>query len=491
MSEEAGALHVRTVAELARGVREGEFTASELTEALLERIRGLNEDLNAFITVTAEQALAVATAADRARNSGSAPPLNGVPIVHKDLFCTSGVLTTCGSRMLANFVPPYDATVVQRLTNAGAVTLGKTNMDEFAMGSSNETSWFGPVANPWDTSRSPGGSSGGSAAAVAARLVPAATGTDTGGSIRQPAALTGTVGLKPTYGRVSRHGMVAFASSLDQAGVITRSAEDAAMLLGVIAGFDERDSTCLDRPVPDYVAGLRRPLKGLKIGIVRQHFDEGLDPQCASRIRAALDVLRDEGASLREVDLPNLALSVPTYYVVAPAECSSNMSRFDGVRFGYRADSPEDLLELYCRSRGEGFGAEVRRRILTGTYVLSAGYYDAYYLKAQKVRQLINQDFRNAFGDVDVIAGPTAPTTAFALGEKTDDPITMYLNDIYTIGANLAGLPAISLPCGFAGKLPVGLHLVGPHFAEERILNVAHQYQLLTDWHRACPEGFA
>jgi len=490
MSEEAGALHVRTVAELARGIRDGEFSASELTEALLERIRRFNERLNAFITITGEQALARAAAADRARKSGSAPLLNGVPIVHKDLFCTAGALTTCGSRMLANFVSPYDATVVERLKNAGAVTLGKTNMDEFAMGSSNETSWFGPVANPWDMNRSPGGSSGGSAAAVAARLIPAATGTDTGGSIRQPAALTGTVGLKPTYGRVSRHGMVAFASSLDQAGVITRSAEDAAILLGIIAGFDERDSTCLDRPVPDYVAGLGRSLKGLKIGVVRQHFDEGLDPQCASRIRTALDLLRDEGASLQEVDLPNLGLSVPTYYVVAPAECSSNMSRFDGVRFGYRADNPEDLLDLYCRSRGEGFGAEVRRRILTGTYVLSAGYYDAYYLKAQKVRQLINQDFRNAFRDVDVIAGPTAPTPAFALGEKTDDPITMYLNDIYTIGANLAGLPAISLPCGFAGKLPVGLHLVGPHFAEERILNVAHQYQLLTDWHRACPEGF-
>ena len=490
MSEEAGALHVRTVAELARGIRDGEFSASELTEALLERIRRFNERLNAFITVTGEQALARAAAADRARKSGSAPLLNGVPIVHKDLFCTAGALTTCGSRMLANFVSPYDATVVERLKNAGAVTLGKTNMDEFAMGSSNETSWFGPVANPWDMNRSPGGSSGGSAAAVAARLIPAATGTDTGGSIRQPAALTGTVGLKPTYGRVSRHGMVAFASSLDQAGVITRSAEDAAILLGIIAGFDERDSTCLDRPVPDYVAGLGRSLKGLKIGVVRQHFDEGLDPLCASRIRTALDLLRDEGASLQEVDLPNLGLSVPTYYVVAPAECSSNMSRFDGVRFGYRADNPEDLLDLYCRSRGEGFGAEVRRRILTGTYVLSAGYYDAYYLKAQKVRQLINQDFRNAFRDVDVIAGPTAPTPAFALGEKTDDPITMYLNDIYTIGANLAGLPAISLPCGFAAKLPVGLHLVGPHFAEERILNVAHQYQLLTDWHRACPEGF-
>jgi len=483
-------LHVLTLTELARGIKEGEFSALELTETLLRRIEAHNPGLNAFITVTGEQALASAEAADKARAAGNAPVLNGLPIVHKDLFCTSGVLTTCGSRMLSDFVSPYDATVVARLKSAGAVTLGKTNMDEFAMGSSNETSWFGPVANPWNRDRSPGGSSGGSAAAVAARLVPAGTGTDTGGSIRQPAALTGTVGIKPTYGRVSRYGMVAFASSLDQAGVITRSAEDAALLLGVMAGFDERDSTSVDQPVPDYLAALGTPLEGLKIGIVRQHFDEGLDPQCAARIRESLEVLRAEGATLVEVDLPNLELSVPTYYVVAPAECSSNMSRFDGVRFGHRAADPEDLLDLYCRSRGEGFGAEVKRRIMTGTYVLSAGYYDAYYLKAQKVRQLIGEDFRNAFGQVDVIAGPTAPTPAFALGEKTDDPITMYLNDIYTIGANLAGNPGISLPCGFAEKLPVGLQLVGPHFAEEKLLNVAHQYQLLTDWHKACPGGF-
>lgn len=491
MNEDAGALHVLTLTELARGMREGRFSASELTEALLARMGALNERLNAFITVTEDQAYAEAEAADRVRSSGNAPLLNGLPVVHKDLFCTRGVLTTCGSRMLGNFVAPYDATVVERLKNAGVVTLAKTNMDEFAMGSSNETSWFGPVANPWHHDRSPGGSSGGSAAAVAARLVPAATGTDTGGSIRQPAALTGTVGLKPTYGRVSRYGMVAFASSLDQAGVITRSAEDAAMLLGVMAGFDERDSTSVEQPVPDYIAALGKPLKGLRIGLVRQHFDEGLDAECAARIREALDVMRGEGASLVEVDLPNLALSVPTYYVVAPAECSSNMSRFDGVRFGHRAENSRDLLDLFCRSRGEGFGGEVKRRIMTGTYVLSAGYYDAYYLKAQKVRQLIVDDFRNAFRNVDVIAGPTAPTTAFALGEKTDDPITMYLNDIYTIGANLAGLPAMSLPCGFAEGLPVGLHLVGPHFAEDSLLNVAHQYQRLTDWHRACPEGYA
>ena len=359
------------------------------------------------------------------------------------------------------------------------------------MGSSTETSYFGAVKNPWDLSLSPGGSSGGSAAAVAARLVPAATGTDTGGSIRQPAALTGTTGIKPTYGRVSRYGMVAFASSLDQAGVITRSAEDAALLLGVMAGFDPRDSTSSEEPVPDYLAALSRPLKGLRIGIVREHFDEGLDADNEDLVRAAIAVLEQQGATTVEVSLPNLDLSVPTYYVVAPAECSSNMSRFDGVRFGHRADNPVDLMDLYCRTRSEGFGTEVKRRIMTGTYVLSAGYYDAYYLQAQKVRQLISQDFKAAFEQVDVIAGPTTPTPAFALGDKMDDPITMYLNDIYTIGANLAGLPGISVPCGLVGGLPVGLQLVGPHFAEETLLACAHQYQQLTDWHRIVPGDFA
>ncbi|HZD51678.1 MAG TPA: amidase family protein, partial [Woeseiaceae bacterium] len=382
-------MHVLTLTELARVLAAGDFTATELTERLLERIRATDERLNAFITVTADEALSDAAAADRERAAGRLKPLLGLPIVHKDLFCTRGVRTTCGSCMLAGFVSPYDATVVARLRAAGAVMLGKTNMDEFAMGSSNETSWFGPVRNPWDTSRSPGGSSGGTAAAVAARVVPAGTGTDTGGSIRQPAALTGTVGLKPTYGRVSRFGMVAFASSLDQAGVITRSVEDAALLLGVMAGFDERDSTSLDHPVPDYLAALSRPLRGLRLGIVRQHFDEGLHPGCGERVREALRAIEAEGATLVEVDLPNVDLSVPTYYVVAPAECSSNLSRFDGVRFGHRAENPRDLLDLYCRSRGEGFGAEVKRRIMTGTYVLSAGYYDAYYLRAQRVRQLI------------------------------------------------------------------------------------------------------
>ncbi len=483
-------LHRLTLAEIAGGLAAGDFSSREVTEALLARVDSHQATLNAFITVTAEQALAQAAAADAQRAAGEAGALNGLPIVHKDLFCTKGVLTTCGSRILDNFVSPYDATVVERLAGAGAVMLGKTNMDEFAMGSSNETSYFGPVTNPWDTSLSPGGSSGGSAAAVAARLVPAATGTDTGGSIRQPAALTGTTGIKPTYGRVSRYGMIAFASSLDQAGVITRSAEDAALLLGVMAGLDPRDSTSVDEAVPDYVAGLQKPVTGLKVGIVKQHFDEGLDERCGVAVREALKTLEGQGAELVEVDLPNIDLSVPTYYVVAPAECSSNLSRFDGVRFGHRADEPEDLLDLYCRSRGEGFGAEVKRRIMTGTYVLSAGYYDAYYLKAQKVRQLISADFKKAFESVDVIAGPTAPTPAFAIGEKTDDPITMYLNDIYTIGANLAGLPGISIPCGMAAGLPVGMQLVGPHFAEERLLACAHQYQQLTDWHLQCPGDF-
>lgn len=490
MSMAAGELHALTLAELARGLEAGDYTSRELTEALLERVSAVGERLNAFITLTADEALAAADRADRHRAEGKSGPLTGLPIVHKDIFCTRGVRTTCGSRMLDNFVPPYDATVVERLAGAGAVSLGKTNMDEFAMGSSNETSYYGPVRNPWDLARSPGGSSGGSAAAVAARLVPAATGTDTGGSIRQPAALTGTVGLKPTYGRVSRHGMVAFASSLDQAGVITRSAEDAALLLGAMAGFDERDSTSVEEPVPDYRASLDEPLSGLRVGIVRQHFDAGLDEETGRRVREAIAVLEAQGASVREVDLPNLDLSVPTYYVVAPAECSSNMSRFDGVRFGHRAADADELLELYCNSRGEGFGAEVKRRILTGTYVLSAGYYDAYYLKAQKVRQLIADDFRKAFAEVDLIAGPTAPTPAFALGDKTDDPITMYLNDIYTIGANLAGLPGISVPCGLADGLPVGLHLVGAPFAEARLLNCAHRYQADTDWHRQAPEGW-
>ncbi len=484
-------LHAKTLTELAAELDNGDYTSVELTESLLDRIAAHDQTLNAFVTVTADEALAAAERADRARAAGEGGALNGLPIVHKDIFCTRGVRTTCGSKMLDNFIAPYDATLVERLASAGAVVLGKANMDEFAMGSSNETSYFGPVRNPWDLERSPGGSSGGSAAAVAARLAPAATATDTGGSIRQPAALTGTVGIKPTYGRVSRYGMIAFASSLDQAGVITRSAEDAARLLGVMAGFDERDSTCLDEPVPDYVAALGESIKGLKIGVVRQHFDEGLDAECGARVKESIAVLESLGAKAVEIDMPNIDLSVPTYYVVAPAECSSNLSRFDGVRFGHRADEPEDLLDLYCRSRGEGFGDEVKRRIMTGTYVLSAGYYDAYYLKAQQVRHLIADDFKNAFEDVDVIAGPTAPTAAFKLGDKLDDPITMYLNDIYTIGANLGGFPGMSVPCGFVEGLPVGLHLVGHHFDESTLLRCAHAYQQATDFHAACPEDFA
>jgi len=487
-------LHTQSIVELSTGLRARRFSSVELTRHLLERIERLGPALNAFVTVTRERALADAAAADAAIAQGEGGPLTGVPIVHKDIFCTDGILTTCGSRMLANFVAPYDATVVGRWRTAGTVLLGKTNMDEFAMGSSNETSWLGPVRNPWDTTRVPGGSSGGSAAAVAAHLVPAASGTDTGGSIRQPAALTNLTGVKPTYGRVSRYGMIAFASSLDQGGVLTRSAEDAALLLGAMAGFDPRDSTSVDAPVPDYVALLNAPLKGLRVGIVREFFDTGLAAPVGKLVRAAIDALREHGATVREVSLPNLPLSVPTYYVVAPAECSSNLSRFDGVRFGHRCESPRDLLDLYKRSRGEGFGDEVKRRIMTGTYVLSAGYYDAYYLKAQQVRRLITADFERAFAEVDVVVGPTSPTAAFELGAKTSDPITMYLNDIYTIGANLAGLPAASIPCGFVDEngrqLPVGLQIIGPHFAEARLLNVAHQYQRLTSWHARVPPGY-
>ncbi len=480
-----------TVAELVRGLAAKRYSSVELTRAYLDRVAAAQPELNAFITVTGEAALAAAARADEARAAGRGGPLTGVPLAHKDIFCTEGVLTTCGSKMLANFVSPYDATVVAGLRQAGTVMLGKLNMDEFAMGSSNETSYFGPVRNPWDTARVPGGSSGGSAAAVAARIAPAATATDTGGSIRQPAALCGVTGIKPTYGRVSRYGMIAFASSLDQGGLITVSAEDAALLLGPMSGFDPRDSTSVDSPVPDYTATLADSLDGLTIGLVKEFFDDGLDAECGARIREAIAVLEKQGARVREVSCPNLPLSVPTYYVVAPAECSSNLARFDGVRFGHRCESPKNLTDLYSRSRGEGFGAEVKRRIMTGTYVLSAGYYGAYYLKAQRVRQLISADFARAFGEVDLLLGPTSPTPAFAIGAKCDDPITMYLNDIYTIGANLAGLPGMSLPCGFVGGLPVGLQLIGPHFSEARMLNAAHRYQLETDWHLQVPAAFA
>jgi aspartyl-tRNA(Asn)/glutamyl-tRNA(Gln) amidotransferase subunit A len=480
-------LHTRSVAELAAGLAAKEFSAVELTQHYLARIEAANPALNAFVTITPERALADARKADAARAAGRAGPLTGVPLAHKDIFCTDGIRTSCGSRMLDNFIAPYDATVVERLQAAGTVLLGKTNMDEFAMGSSNETSYYGAVKNPWNLRKVPGGSSGGSAAAVAARLAPVATGTDTGGSIRQPAALVGITGIKPTYGRVSRYGMVAFASSLDQAGILAPSAEDCALLLGAMAGFDPRDSTSVDRPVPDYAAELRLPLKGVRLGLLKEFLERGLEAATGALVQAAIARLQSLGATLVDVSCPSLPLSVPAYYVVAPAECSSNLSRFDGIRFGHRCKEPRDLLDLYRRSRGEGFGAEVKRRIMTGTYVLSAGYYDAYYLKAQKVRSLISAEFKQAFTQADVLVGPTAPTPAFDIGAKVDDPITMYLNDIYTIGANLAGLPAMSVPCGFVDGLPVGLQLIGPHFAESRILAAAHAYQCATDFHRRLP----
>jgi aspartyl-tRNA(Asn)/glutamyl-tRNA(Gln) amidotransferase subunit A len=482
-------MHRKSLVELFAALVRGEFSSEELTRACLERIAARDGELNSFISVTPEEALSAARAADRRIQAGEAGPLTGIPFAHKDIFCTDGVRTSCGSRMLDNFIAPYDATVTSKLKAAGAVMVGKTNMDEFAMGSSNETSFYGPVKNPWDTTRVPGGSSGGSAAAVAARLVPAATGTDTGGSIRQPAALCGITGLKPTYGRVSRYGMIAFASSLDQGGPFARSAEDAAVLLTAIAGFDPRDSTSVDRPVEDYRAGLNDSLRGLRIGLPKEYFGEGLDGGVAAAIEVALDKYKKLGASVVDISLPNSSLSVPAYYVVAPAECSSNLSRFDGVRFGYRADNPRDLEDLYKRSRGEGFGAEVKRRIMIGTYALSAGYYDAYYLKAQQVRRLIRDDFLRAFEQVDVIMGPTSPGVAFRLGEKADDPVTMYLSDIYTIAVNLAGLPAMSIPAGFAAGLPVGLQLIGNYFEEGRLLAAAHQYQQVTDWHTRCPAG--
>ncbi len=484
-------MHDKSIAEMSAALAGREVSSEELTRHFLARIGELDGALNSFITVTPEKALEQARTADERRARGEAGPLTGIPMAHKDIFCTRGVRTSCGSRMLDNFVSPYDATVVERMSAAGMVMLGKLNMDEFAMGSSNETSYYGPVHNPWQQDHVPGGSSGGSAAAVAARLVPAATATDTGGSIRQPAALCGVTGLKPTYGRVSRYGMIAFASSLDQAGPMTRSAADAAWLLGAMAGFDERDSTCLEHPLEDYPALLDRPLQGLRIGLPREHFGEGLDAETAAAVHQALAVFEAAGATVKEISLAHSMLSVPAYYVVAPAECSSNLSRFDGVRFGYRCEEPVNLEDLYKRSRGEGFGAEVKRRILVGTYALSAGYYDAYYLKAQKVRRLIKDEFGRAFDEVDVIMGPTTPGPAFRIGEKTSDPVAMYLSDIYTIAANLAGLPALSVPAGLVNGLPVGLQMVGNYFDEGRLLGIAHRFQQETDWHRRTPPGFA
>ncbi|MCU7804840.1 MAG: Asp-tRNA(Asn)/Glu-tRNA(Gln) amidotransferase subunit GatA [Candidatus Thiodiazotropha sp. (ex Lucinoma borealis)] len=481
-------MHSKSIVELGAGLQTGEFSSVELTRHFLQRIERLDKDLNALISTTQEQALAEAESADQAIKAGQAGPLTGIPIVQKDIFCTQGVKTSCGSKMLDNFISPYDATVVEKLKHAGVVSLGKANMDEFAMGSSNETSFYGPVHNPWDKGRVPGGSSGGSATAVAARLAVAATGTDTGGSIRQPAAFCGITGLKPTYGRISRFGMIAFASSLDQAGPMTRDAADAALMLQAMAGFDPKDSTCANQPVPDYSATLSDPLEGLKIGLPREYFGEGLDPAVAASVEAAIDHYKRLGAEVIDISLPNSGLAVPTYYVVAPAECSSNLSRFDGVRFGYRCQQPKDLEDLYKRSRGEGFGAEVKRRIMIGTYALSAGYYDAYYLKAQKTRHLISDDFKQAFKTVDVIMGPTTPTPAFGLGEKVNDPVTMYLNDIYTIATNLAGLPGVSIPVEPVNGLPVGLQIIGNYFTEAKLLNVAHRFQQETEWHRLTPE---
>ena len=479
-----------TVTELSAELSRGAISSVELTRACLERIGRLNPKLNAFITVCEESALAQAAAADQARAAGDERPLLGIPLAHKDIFCTRDTRTTCASRILQNFLPPYDATVVERLQRAGTVMLGKTNMDEFAMGSSNESSYFGAVGNPHDPGRVPGGSSGGSATAVAAGLSPMATGTDTGGSIRQPASFCGITGFKPSYGRVSRWGMIAFASSLDQAGTLTRSAADAALMMQAMAGLDPRDSTSVDRPVEDYAGELGKPLSGLRVGVPRPHFTEGLSPGVEQGVRAALAELERAGASLIEIDLPNNHLSVPAYYVVAPAEASANLSRYDGVRYGYRCENPADLEDLYTRTRSEGFGDEVKRRILVGAYALSAGYYDAYYRKAQRVRRLIRQDFISAFEQVDVIAGPTSPHVAFPHGAKAD-PVEMYLEDIFTIAVNLAGLPGISVPAGFENGLPFGLQIIGPDFGEARVLNVAHQFQQLTDWHERLPDTAA
>ncbi|WP_397377617.1 Asp-tRNA(Asn)/Glu-tRNA(Gln) amidotransferase subunit GatA [Pseudomonas sp.] len=483
-------MHQLTLAEIARGLADKQFSAEELTRNLLARIAQLDPRLNSFITVTTDQAIAQAQAADARRAAGESSALLGAPIAHKDLFCTQDVLTTCGSKILTGFKAPYNATVVEKLAAAGAVSLGKLNMDEFAMGSANESSHFGAVKNPWDLTRVPGGSSGGSAAAVAARLLPAATGTDTGGSIRQPAALTNLTGIKPTYGRVSRWGMIAYASSLDQGGPLARTAEDCALMLQAMAGFDAKDSTSVDQPVDDYLAALSQPLAGLRIGLPKEYFGTGLDARIGEKVMAVVEALKKLGATVKDISLPNMQHAIPAYYVIAPAEASSNLSRFDGVRFGYRCENPVNLEDLYKRSRGEGFGAEVKRRIMVGTYALSAGYYDAYYLKAQKIRRLIKNDFVAAFNDVDVILGPTTPNLAWKLGEKNNDPVAAYLEDIYTITANLAGIPGLSMPAGFVDGLPVGVQLLGNYFQEGRLLNVAHQYQQVTDWHTQAPAGF-
>ncbi len=484
-------LHALSLSDLGALLHSKQVSSTELTEYFLARIEQ-NADLNAFITPTPELAVEQAKTAQKSIDSGNERPLTGIPIAYKDLFCTKGVLTSCGSKILHNFISPYDATIVNRLQSTGMVTLGKTNMDEFAMGSSNENSYFGPVANPWNKNRVPGGSSGGSAAAVAARITPVATGSDTGGSIRQPAAFCGITGIKPSYGRVSRYGMVAFASSLDQAGVFATSAEDTALILQTMAGFDEKDSTSINETVPDFVAELNQNLAGKTIGLPKEYFSEGLDVDIAKAIDIAVEQFKSLGLNVVEVSLPKSELGIPCYYVIAPAEASSNLSRFDGVRYGYRSEHVEDLVEMYRHTRSEGFGDEVKRRIMIGTYVLSAGYYDAYYRKAQRIRRMIAEDFDNAFKQCDFILGPTTPTTAFELNSKVDDPVAMYLNDIYTITANLAGLPGISVPCGFDQKgLPIGLQLIGNYFDESGLLAMGHQFQQHTDFHQQIPQGIA
>ena len=479
-------MHKFSVSELSKGLKNRDFSSVELTQHYLNRID--HSDLNAFITVTEDLALSQAKEADTMLAKGKANNLTGIPYAHKDIFCTKGIKTSAGSKILDSFISPYDATLSYKLNMEGMVMLGKTNMDEFAMGSSNENSYYGPVKNPWDKKRVPGGSSGGSAAAVSARLSAFATGTDTGGSIRQPASLCGITGIKPTYGRISRYGMIAYASSLDQAGPITQSAEDAALVLNTMAGFDDKDSTSVNKDVPDYTENLNNSIKGLKIGIPKEYFSEGLDDGIAKVILQSIKEFESMGATVEEVSLPNSAYAVPTYYIVAPCECSSNLSRLDGVRYGYRCDDPEDLNDLYLRSRSEGFGEEVKRRIMIGTYALSAGYYDAYYLKAQKVRHLISEDFKKAFQKVDVIMGPVSPTTAFEIG-AIKDSVSMYLADIYTLSVNLAGLPGISIPAGFSNNLPVGLQMIGNYWSEEILLNAAHLFQTQTDWHVRLPEN--
>lgn len=479
----------KTLKQLADGLAAGEFSSRELTQSYLEKINAEDGRYNAFITVTEEHALAQASAADEARAAGSARALTGLPIAVKDIFCTTGIKTSCGSKMLDSFIAPYESTATQKLNDAGMVMLGKTNLDEFAMGSSTESSFYGPTKNPWNLNTVPGGSSGGSAVAVAAGLAPASLGTDTGGSIRQPAAFCGITGLKPTYGRVSRWGMVAYGSSLDQGGPMTQTAEDAALILNAIAGFDAKDSTSMDQPVEDYTANLNAPLTGLKIGLPKEYFGEGLDDGIRQLVMDAVKQFEAMGATVKDISLPRTELSIPAYYIIAPAEASTNLSRFDGVRYGYRCEDPKDLEDMYMRTRAEGFGAEVKNRIMVGAYALSAGYYDAYYRKAQQLRRLIKQDFQAALADVDVIMGPTTPSPAWEIGSKSKNPVDMYLEDIYTLSVNLAGLPGLSIPCGLKEGMPVGLQVIGNYFSEAKLLNIGHQFQTATDWHRQKPSA--